>query len=111
MMPAWIITAIAVIFFFAFIAAVGFALRGYGTKDASKSVTAIQFLGHMQRLTLRKGDVYVLTVDAILNGEAMSHLKSQWEAVFPEAKLVVLDRGMKLGVISSAALEREVRRG
>ena len=71
----------------------------------------IQFIGHLQRLDLKPGDKFVLTVDEVLSHQTSDRLHLQWiefvggcdqAAIFP---LLILQRGMKLGVVNAEALK------
>lgn len=59
---------------------------------------AIRFVGDMSRLEVRPGDVFVLQCDEVLSVEASLRLKDQVSEALDGAKVIVLGRGMKLGV-------------
>lgn len=60
----------------------------------------IRYLGDLQRLDLKPGDKFVLTVDHVLSAVECERLQQQWEAAMGiEYKVVILHGGMKLGVI------------
>lgn len=63
-------------------------------------VLAVRFLeGDLQRLTVQRGDTFVLMVDEVLSRDEQESILSQWEGVFPGTKLVLLPRGYRLGVV------------
>lgn len=65
---------------------------------------AIKFLGDMQRLDLKDGDRFVLTVDAVLSDADRRRIQEAWAKFVggdtERFNLLMLERGMKLGVIS-----------
>lgn len=62
----------------------------------------IHYLGDLQRLEIKPGDTFVLTVDSNLSGEMIDRIKESWKRVMGDAPVLVLDRNMKLGVIRAA---------
>ncbi len=61
----------------------------------------IHFLGDLQRLEVRPGDVFVLKTNKILSREAVERLRDYLAASLGcENKIIVLGDGMELGVLS-----------
>lgn len=78
-----------------------------GDKDAGE----IRFLGDLQRLEIRPGDVFVLTCDSAISRDQEEALLARWREAARGAPLVILDRGARLGVAGSSvqvACDREV---
>lgn len=63
----------------------------------------IRFLGDLQRLELKPGDMFVLSVDEHISHEMADRLKQTFAEATGGAKVIVLGRGMKLGVVSAEA--------
>jgi hypothetical protein len=63
----------------------------------------IRFLGDLQRLEVRPGDVFVLTVPRDFSREVQYRIVEYWRGIMGDVRLIVLEEGMKLGVISEAA--------
>ena len=60
----------------------------------------VNFLGDVQRMALQPGDVLVLTVDSPLSSEMADRLRATLESQLPGLqKVIVLERGMKLGLV------------
>jgi len=59
----------------------------------------IRYLGDMQRLQVQPGDVYVLTLANPTHMLARKQIKDYWDFKMPGIKLIILEEGMKLGVI------------
>ena len=62
----------------------------------------IRFLGDLQRLELRPGDRFVLTIPRILSIEHVESIQSAWRRFMggdAAPELLLLDGGMKLDVI------------
>lgn len=62
----------------------------------------IRFLGDLQRLELKDGDILVLTTPLHLPPESVRRLRASVEALIPGHKVVVLGDGLKLGVLEAA---------
>ncbi len=56
----------------------------------------------ISRIERKPGDVFVLHVDAILNAEQFETLRKRLDDALPGAKVLILQRGMRLGVVSIA---------
>lgn len=64
---------------------------------------AIRFVGDMERLQVKPGDVYVVTVPQILSDEAVKAItRYVQDALRTDAKVVVMHGGLKLGVMGEA---------
>ena len=64
----------------------------------------IRFVGDMQRLKVEPGDVYVVKYDFELSDDEAQLARRQLRAVLGEdAKVLVLSKGMTLGVMAGAA--------
>lgn len=63
----------------------------------------IRYLGEVQRLEMKPGDVLVLKVDNFLTVDAKSHIRDVLKAAIGEtgAKALILERGMEIGVLGS----------
>lgn len=59
----------------------------------------IRWLGNMQRLKVEPGDVFVLHCDRRLTLEQGEAIQRWWQPRMPGLKLLVVDAGMKLGVM------------
>jgi hypothetical protein len=67
----------------------------------------IRFLGDLQRIERKPGDVFVLRVEQSISMQTHARLQEIWERVWtdtdvPIPKLLVLDSGMKIGVVALA---------
>lgn len=60
----------------------------------------VNFLGDVQRLALKPGDMLVLRTDQIISGDLAQRLREQLESAVPGHSVIVLGDGMKLGVLS-----------
>ncbi|OUM00571.1 hypothetical protein [Variovorax sp. JS1663] len=68
--------------------------------QAQEEQREIRFLGDLQRLQPKPGDVFVLTVDRSLSIEQCEHLRSYWKQVMGDIKVLVLTEGLKLGCMA-----------
>jgi hypothetical protein len=60
----------------------------------------IRYLGHLERLEAYPGERFVLTVDERLQPEQRQFIQNTWRRFVGEGVLLlILDKGMKLGVI------------
>lgn len=66
----------------------------------------INFTGDMQRLKIKKGDVFVLTIDHRISKQVHDEIQTEWETIFPDNKLVVLEKGTDLKVFNSDGQEK-----
>ena len=65
----------------------------------------IRFLGDLQRLELRPGDVLVLKTADKLSLATLRNIGERMRKICPEHKLIILDAGMELGVLSPTPAE------
>lgn len=64
---------------------------------------AIRFVGDMERLQVKPGDVYVVTAPQLLGPEAVERVtRYVQDALRTDAKVVVMHGGLKLGVMGEA---------
>lgn len=72
--------------------------------QAPSATEEIRYLGDLQRLELKPGDRFVLTVDRPISGEMAAKLGEVWARFVgddrEDLKLLILDSGMKLGVLN-----------
>ncbi|MGE3419644.1 MAG: hypothetical protein AB7I42_26600 [Bradyrhizobium sp.] len=61
----------------------------------------ISYLGELQRLELRPGDVFVLSTDRHLPAAAHQHIRNAWRIAMGNVRLLIIDGGMKLGVVNA----------
>lgn len=69
----------------------------------------IRFIGDMERLVVKPGDRFVLSINGAISPAAHDNIQRAWTAfvkgVDPAPLLLILDAGAKLGVIGQADLE------
>lgn len=62
----------------------------------------IRVLGDMERIQVKPGDIFVLTAPQELRQEVAERLKEHLQRIIgPDAKVLVLSGGLKLGVIGA----------
>ena len=61
----------------------------------------IRFLGDLQRLQPKPGDVFVLTVEGRVSADMVKILREQWKTFMGDIPLLVIDGGARLGCISA----------
>jgi len=62
----------------------------------------INFLGDLQRLELKPGDRFVLSVPHVLSPEVCARIQEGWRGFAGDkVKLLILTDGMKLGAINT----------
>ena len=72
------------------------------TSNRACETPEINFLGDLQRLSLKPGDKFVLQTKQRLSGEVIERIHTMWERFAgPEVKLLVLDGDFRLGTIST----------
>lgn len=55
----------------------------------------------LQRLDMKPGDKYVLTVDGHISMETAAHIRDTWNKFMgSDVPVLILDKGWKIGVIS-----------
>lgn len=64
----------------------------------------VRWLGDLQRLDIKPGDKFVLTMPGSLSEETVSRIQQVWREFVggDEPKILVLSAGMKLGVFGDA---------
>lgn len=62
---------------------------------------AIRFLGDMQRLQPKPGDVFVLTCEQRVDQATAERIRAMVSGTLNGAKVLVLDGGLKLGVVAA----------
>jgi hypothetical protein len=60
----------------------------------------IRYLGDMQRLSPKEGDVFVITFEGTLSDSSRNYIQNNWNKLMPEFKLFIIDNGMKLDCIA-----------
>jgi len=63
--------------------------------------SAIQFIGNLQRLELKPGDKFVLTVPGEITQEEEQRIREILERELPGHKILVFAGGVQLGVIGT----------
>lgn len=71
------------------------------------SMDEIRWLGDMERLEIKPGDKFVLMVPGVISMEVHDRIQEVWEKFHggdpDDFKLLILDQGIKLGVIGETA--------
>lgn len=65
----------------------------------------IRFIGDLQRLELKPGDILVLKVDFKLSDSARNALYREIRAAFPDHRILILDTGIDMGVLSPTLMD------
>jgi len=60
----------------------------------------MKFIKTLQKLELKKGDIIVISYPGKLPPNAPVAIKESIKGVFPENKIVVLEDGMGIGILS-----------
>ena len=66
--------------------------------------TEIRYLGDVQRLHLDPCDVVVITASERINQANAEFMRDTLRGAFGNHRVVVLEKGMKIGVISEASV-------
>lgn len=69
----------------------------------------VRFLGDVQRLQMQPGDVAVLSVDDHLSDNMAKRLKEYWNSLFPDVRLLVLAKGMRIGLLNTNTESEDTR--
>lgn len=69
----------------------------------------VRFLGDVQRLQMQPGDVAVLSVDDHVSDDMAKRLKEYWNSAFPGVRLLVLDKGMRIGLLNNNTESEDTR--
>ena len=68
----------------------------------------VRWLGDLQRVEARPGDVFVLKARGRISLEQREHIRDMWaEMMGPDVKCLVLDDGMDIGVFSQLSAEAQ----
>lgn len=59
----------------------------------------IRFLGDLQRVDRRPGDLFVLSVDQVLSMEQAARIRSEWKEIVGDERLLIVTRGYRLGLV------------
>ncbi len=59
----------------------------------------IRYLGDVQKLSLEKGDVVVLSIPGTITQEVTDRLRNKLQDVLPGCRILILSEGMRLGVL------------
>jgi hypothetical protein len=62
----------------------------------------IRYIGEMQRLQPQPGDVFVLTCEQRIDSATAERIKAEISGLLGGAKVLVLDSGLKLGVVQQS---------
>lgn len=65
----------------------------------------IRWVGNLERLVTKPGDVFVLHTDQILTPTQRQRLKGEVELMLPGAKVIVLEGRVRLGVVQLPTAE------
>ena len=60
----------------------------------------IRYLGDLKKFTVNPSDIFVLSIDSYLSIEQKKHIGDAYKEMNLGNRLMVLDGGLKLGVIS-----------
>lgn len=63
----------------------------------------IRFLGDLQRLQPKPGDVFVLQVPGRISNDMADAIRQQWRQIMGDVQLLVLDSDTKLGCIGAGS--------
>lgn len=69
----------------------------------------IRFLCDLQRLIPQPGDVFVITTELHLSMEQRHVIIALWENVMPGHKVLMLDGGLKIGIIGDTPEPHNVK--
>jgi hypothetical protein len=72
-------------------------------KDKHDDSIPLRYLGDLQRIMHKPGDVFVLTTNQFIPPAAREAIKQHWAIAMPDTKLLVLENGMHVGVLSRNA--------
>jgi len=61
----------------------------------------ITYLGDVQRLCLKPGDIVVLSIDDAPSDHVFANLRKVLKDIIPEHKVLILTGGAKIGVMGS----------
>jgi len=81
-------------------------MRLFGFDITRKKAERTHFLGELVRLQLKPDDVCVLMVRSAVSAEQAAKFAEHWRIKFGDIPLMVLDNGMRLGVLSPPQAEQ-----
>lgn len=64
----------------------------------------VRWVGEMSKVKVEPGDVFVLHCDKLMSYEQVEIVQRWWRARMGDALLLVVDAGMRLGVMSQPAV-------
>lgn len=62
----------------------------------------VRYIGDLTRLKLEPGDRFVLSSDDRLSDQHVARIVEMWERFAPGTPILVLERGLRLGVVNAA---------
>lgn len=90
-------------------------ILGFELRRVKPAAAPVEFLGHMAKIQIVDGDVCVLMADRALSQAQRDDMANYWRLIFGDrVTLVVIDDGMKLGVLSpprAAEVHRQIQDG
>lgn len=69
-------------------------------RSPAKARPVIRFLGNLQKLKLRDGEIFVLSTEKFMTGDQVDKLWSDFNLAFSTNKVIILQGGMKIGIVS-----------
>jgi len=63
--------------------------------------SAIEFIGNLQRLELKPGDKFILTIPGEISVEEHQRIKNILERELPDHKVLIFGGGVQVGVIGT----------
>ena len=61
----------------------------------------VTYLGDVQRLCLKPGDIVVLNIDEVLSDQAFDRLRDRLVETMPGHRVLILTHGAKIGVLGN----------
>lgn len=74
------------------------------SQQPAAEAVEVRFVGHLEKLEVGPNDRFVLTLDQPITREIRQRIAEAWRE-FSAAPLIILDAGMKLGVIDVTVAE------
>ena len=65
----------------------------------------VDFVGQLRSVQWKPGDLFVLSYPGHVTEAMVAHLRESFEQYLPDAKVVILEEGMQLGVIHRVEVE------
>jgi predicted GTPase len=69
-------------------------------RQAIAALTALPVVSQIAKADIRPADVIVVESDEYLSASAVEHIMNQIRGVWPDHKIVVLDRRLKMKIVS-----------